>query len=363
MVGLPRRRLLQAASLALPWPAASRAQAAPAAAPPPLKALSAADFFDSRLRGVGFGQLSQGVRSADDFDAVVALGANHVRIFIEVEREPIGEFYRVSQAQLQALDRTLAELEKRGIYLVLVASFGADARSTLFKSNALQSSAVLIWQQLAQRMAGRTVVAGFDIVNEPVPDGLTYGIRQDRWLRFAARVVEAVRAIDPTRVIVIESAPNATPDSVENLRPLPYANLVYSLHSYEPFSFTHQTLMKEFPQSRPYPEIGADGKSSAQLLADSLQATVRFAQTHKAPIYVGEFSAVRWAPEGSAARYVADSIGHFVRHGWSWSYHEFRSWHGWDAEVATTQRDGGPRRADAPVLKALRAGMRRSAGG
>jgi endoglucanase len=351
-----RRHLLHAAA-ALGLGCAQGCAAAPAQPAAKLRPLRGADFRNSQLRGVGFGQLGQGVRSAADFDAVVALGANHVRIFIEAHREPVGELYGISSQQLQALDQTLVELEQRGLYLVLVASFGPDARGPLFESSRLQTSAVQLWQQLAQRLAGRAVVAGFDIVNEPVPPGLTYAIRQERWLAFASRVVQAVRAVDAERVLVIESAPDATPESFGNLRPLPFADLVYSLHSYHPFNFTHQTVMKEYPQPRAYPETGADGKSSAAALVESLQATARFAREHQAAIYVGEFSAVRWAPDASAARYVADSIAQFVRHGWSWSYHEFRAWHGWDPEIASSQREGGPRRADAPVLRALRAGM------
>jgi endoglucanase len=220
---------------------------------------------------------------------------------------------------------------------------------------------VQLWKQLALRLRGRAVVAGFDIVNEPVPEGLTYGIRQDRWLEFATQVVQAVRAVDPQRVLIIESAPDATPASFGNMRPLAFDNLVYSVHSYEPFAFTHQTVMTDFPQARHYPTDEPDGATSAQALADSLAPVLRFARTHDVPIYVGEFSAVRWAPGDSAARYVADSLALFLRHGWSWSYHEFRAWHGWDAEMHSSLRSAQPRDADAPVMRALRAALRESA--
>jgi hypothetical protein len=48
----------------------------------------------------------------------------------------------------------------------------------------------------------------------------------------------------------------------------------------------------------------------------------------------------------------------FNRNGWSWAYHEFRAWHGWDAEIAAQGRDARQRSVDAPVLRALRAGLR-----
>lgn len=325
---------------------------------PPLKALTAADFLGAGQRGVGFGLLAFGNRADADHDALRALGAGHVRMFIDARRAGAEESYRFDDAQLQALDAVLDSLQARGLRLVLVASFGPDARDALWKSSRLQASAVQGWRTLAQRVRGRAAVAGFDLVNEPVPPGLTFAARQDRWLDFVARLIEAVRAVDPTRVLIVESAPDATGASFENMRPLPFDNVVYSAHSYAPYDFTHQAVAAEHRELRRYPERMADGRPSSVLLAESLAPVQRFASRHRVPIYVGEFSAPRWAPDGSAARYVADSIAAFHGFGWSWAYHEYRAWHGWDPEIADGGTEARRRTIDAPVLRALRDGLR-----
>ncbi len=49
-------------------------------------------------------------------------------------------------------------------------------------------------------------------------------------------------------------------------------------------------------------------------------------------IYIGEFSAIRWAPDNSAYRYLKDVIDIFEAHDWDWSYHAFREWDGWSVE-------------------------------
>jgi hypothetical protein len=59
-------------------------------------------------------------------------------------------------------------------------------------------------------------------------------------------------------------------------------------------------------------------------------------------IYIGEFSAIRWAPEGSAARYLSDLIEIFEAHGWDWSYHAFREWSGWTVEHRDDRNDTQP---------------------
>jgi len=74
-------------------------------------------------------------------------------------------------------------------------------------------------------------------------------------------------------------------------------------------------------------------------------------------IYVGELSAPRWAPEHSAAAYVADLIAYFERHGCSGAHHEFRAWHGLDAEMASASREPGIRTAKTPVRKVVQAGL------
>jgi hypothetical protein len=61
--------------------------------------------------------------------------------------------------------------------------------------------------------------------------------------------------------------------------------------------------------------------------ADAFQAT------WGVPIYIGEFSAVRWAPAPDAARWLLDVINLLEARGWSWSYHAFREWNGWDLEM------------------------------
>jgi hypothetical protein len=60
------------------------------------------------------------------------------------------------------------------------------------------------------------------------------------------------------------------------------------------------------------------------------------------PIYIGEFSAIRWAPDDSAYRYLKDVIELFEENNWSWAYHAFREWDGWSVEH-TANKDSNER--------------------
>lgn len=337
-------------------------QACSAVTAGPMRHLVADDFRRAGLRGVGFGPLRTGIRPESDYEALVALGVKHVRVFAQIDRVGGTDRYEVSPDQLRVLNAMLVSLERRGIHLLLTGGFQADERSALWRSDRLQAAAVDAWRQLAQLLKGRAVVAGFDLVNEPVPPGLSFSIRHARWMDLAVQMIEAVQAVDRGRVLIVEAAPNALPEAFDNVTPLPFDGLVYSFHSYMPMDFTHQTVMAEFPQPRRYPGAALEPRSPARELASSLEHVRRFTERHNVPVYVGEFSAVRWAPDGSAARYVQDSIAAFNRNGWSWAYHEYRTWHGWDPEMPDRAREPHPRRTDAPVVKVLRAGLRAHAG-
>ena len=57
---------------------------------------------------------------------------------------------------------------------------------------------------------------------------------------------------------------------------------------------------------------------------------IEFQNKYKKLIWIGEFSAVRWAPGGDD--YVRDLIEIFDSHGWGWSYFCYNSFHGWNPD-------------------------------
>ena len=309
------------------------------------------------------GLLRFGERRPSDLDALVYIGAGHARMFFELEVDQTGSSFRWPAAQVDALLRNAAELQARGVYMLPTVYAPTKEADKIWASPALQASLVDFWRRLTERLRGQSVFAAFDLVNEPVPPGFTYGRRQERWLELASRLVEAVQQVDATRVCIVESAPNSIPQSFGNLVPLPFLGLVYSFHSYMPMAFTHQGVMPEHQTPRRYADNLPGGGTVASQLAESLLAAVAFSRRHAVPIYVGEFSAIRWAPDSAAAAYVADSISHFERHGWSWAYHEFRAWHGWDAEMASMSREAVARSDRAPVRQVLQAAFRRRVAG
>ncbi len=64
----------------------------------------------------------------------------------------------------------------------------------------------------------------------------------------------------------------------------------------------------------------------------TLQAAVDFQKKYDVPIFVGEFSTVRWGDVESSITYLRDAIELFEEYGWSWTYFSHGGYSGWDPE-------------------------------
>ena len=77
-------------------------------------------------------------------------------------------------------------------------------------------------------------------------------------------------------------------------------------------------------------------------------------------MFVGEFSAIAWAP--NAEGYIRDCISIFEELGWDWTYHAFREFDGWSVEREAVSR-GMPssnfrKSADNPRMRVLKQGLK-----
>ena len=119
--------------------------------------------------------------------------------------------------------------------------------------------------------------------------------------------------------------------------------VIYSFHMYQPHIFTHQfRRTKEFPKGIEYPGAIRGVKWDKARLLAAMQPAIDFQREFNVQIYVGEFSAIRWAPNESAHRYTRDLIELFEAAGWDWAYHAYREWQGWSVEHGIDKSNTAP---------------------
>ncbi|NLI01204.1 MAG: glycoside hydrolase family 5 protein [Chthonomonadales bacterium] len=269
-----------------------------------------------------------------------------IRITRPGQSASLDEWDRWLEEELKRLDAMLPLCEKYGLYVALdlhsppggVGTAGGYAGSDtgLFTDKACQDRFVKAWEHMARRYKGQKVIWGFDLANEPVEDA--WDGECDDWQALAERTAKAIRAIDPDRTIIVEPAEWGGPGGLRSFRPIAVPNVVYSVHMYLPHEFTHQGVHSPSAPIRYPGEIGGKRWDKAAL-KEALQPAIEFQKAYNVHIYIGEFSAIRWAPDQSAYRYLKDLIEVMEELGWDWSYHAFREWSGWSVEHGEDRAD------------------------
>ena len=237
---------------------------------------------------------------------------------------------------------TLAVLDKAhelGMKVVVdlhVPPGGRDAQGNMVMfDNATYAEAFQeAWRMLATACKGHPALFGYDLINEP---SQPYKVSRRDYLGLQYDVARIVREIDSETPIVVEANGWDNAAMFAYMSALPLPDVIYQVHCYVPGEFTHQGVKREWIRLS-YPDAARGWDK--EFLRKHLRPVREFQLRHGARIYVGEFSAVRWA--AGAEEYLRDCIALFEEYGWDWSYHAFREWEGWSVEHGEDPQDTRP---------------------
>jgi hypothetical protein len=266
---------------------------------------------------------------------------------------PIDNSMAPYKQHLDGIRIALHLAEKYHIAVVITAGDIVGRRiDVMYKSSdggGYDQELIKIWKYIASEFGKHPNVIGYDLLNEPNSKD-----EMKRWQKeILPSLVTEIRAVDKNTYIVVEPGPFALPWGFNNFQPINDPKLVYSFHHYMPHTFTHQGIgdytSSEYA-NRPYPGMLKRFQNDALIMWDkrelerSMESAATFAKKHNAIMFVGEFSAIRWAP--GAAQWISDSIEIFEKYGWSWAFHSYRAWNGWNPtfvadEPASNDSDGG----------------------
>ena len=329
-------------------------------------------FWANPVHGFNVGTLHGGRHDAAFFLQVAATGARLVRLFVPWLWQADTARYALLPALRSALGAALRGAHAAGLSTVLVGEFETSPNPPLWGNATRRAAFAQAWRTLALELSGIPGVAGYDLLNEPNPpwsDG-TVASAQAEWQEVASAAIQAIRQQDSSVPIVFEGIGGGQAVGLKALQPLAYGGIIYSLHFYTPHALTHQHVSLRWQRTINYPDPDEaslrdtdshPGPWHAARLRSELQDAINFQHKVDLPLFVGEFSCVRWAPGASALNYLRDCIQIFNSQRWSWAYHEFRGWPGWDAEISSHTRSlqvtAQDRSANAPVMRMLREQM------
>ena len=167
-----------------------------------------------------------------DYAAFKKLGISWIRLCISPEA--IYDNGGVNTATLPHLDAAVADLTRAG----LAVSFDLhdNGQMHLDEVGHDNDGFVSFWQAIARHYKGKSENGlVFELLNEP-----QFNSNPDVWYALQRKTVNAIRAIDPRRTIMVTSTSWSGIDTMAKMQALPEQNLLYTFHCYDPFFFTHQ---------------------------------------------------------------------------------------------------------------------------
>lgn len=195
------------------------------------------------MRGINLGNALDAPREGawgvtltpEHFRMAKAKGLDHVRLPVRfsahaAENPP----YEIESAILKRVDWAIEQAQENGLSLII----DLHHYQELMKEPARHADRlVALWQQIAERFKEAPPTVAFELINEPC-DKFT-----PEYLNpLTARALAAVRAKNPTRLVIADSYFWASADQLKNLTLPDDPNLVASFHMYQPILFTHQGM-------------------------------------------------------------------------------------------------------------------------
>ncbi|WP_419646580.1 glycoside hydrolase family 5 protein [Victivallis vadensis] len=286
------------------------------------------------------GMMSPHKITYDDMKTLNKWNVNLVRAQISRNWGAVGteldleEYDRWLAGKLDNLEQAMEWGREFGIKFVIDLHCPPGGRNTqynmrMFIDKNYGDHFIEVWKRIAGRFKKHPQLYAYDLINEPV-QAVPALPGYDYW-NLQRRAAEAVREIDPDTPIMIESNESDRPQTFSYLSPLRMHNIIYKVHMYFPLSYTHQRLNGQGPAIT-YPGQIEGVMWNRERIRETLQPVIDFQKRHNCKIYVGEFSAIAWAP--GAEKFLNDCIEVFEELGWDWTYHSFRESPVWNVEMA-----------------------------
>jgi aryl-phospho-beta-D-glucosidase BglC (GH1 family) len=194
--------------------------------------------------------------SEEDIKFLKECGSTVVRLPLNYRHfEDDNKPFEYKEAGFTRLNKVIDWCEKYGLYVILdmhaVVGWqntdwhcdNSSAHSMFWEHPHFIDRYIALWEELARRYKGRSVIAGYDIMNEPLcnaPRGRFTSMQRYKsdWDKINSvfhRVVDAIRRIDPKHIIFIEGDYFA--NLFEGFEEPFTDNLAYSSHNYTSSGF------------------------------------------------------------------------------------------------------------------------------
>jgi len=299
------------------------------------------------LRGVNINIDQSSIKREDLQHLAQDWGANHVRVQIFTAGVPLsfGESEGSAAEYFKhKIDPALEWCREFNLSVVLD-SHGAPSNPKHWSDRPLwqdfewHENFARLWREIALYYRNNNTIVAYELLNEPNMPKQVEGTPSD-WNALAKKLTMAIREVDTYHTIMVGPIEWSNASGFNSLEPTGDDNTIYTFHMYQPHKFTHQGVNSGSQTGINYPGTIDNRKYDKEALRNLMKPAIEFQKKYNLPrLYVGEFSAILWAPGKSAYNYLRDLLEIFESEGWDWAYHAYREWQGWSLEHEGVDRD------------------------
>jgi len=270
----------------------------------------------------------------NQLDFIAKQGFNYIRLPMDYRFWTTDfDYLNPDEKVFDNVDKYIKACQQRGLHISInlhrapgyCINMNSIEKHNLWKDKEAQDAFVFLWKYFAKRYKDISPDAlSFDLLNEP-PDIGQYGFTRKRHEKVMRRTIDAVRDIDPNRLLIlngIEGGGIAIPELADT-------GTVHSGRGYAPYTVSHYRA-SWFPveddyvwQVPEYPGM-ADGEKWNKAALKRYYKPWREVEKTGTGVYIGEFGCFNKTPNDVALRWLSDLLSLYREYKWGYALWNFK---------------------------------------
>jgi endoglucanase len=277
-------------------------------------------------RGINYGNMFEpssegewGTVWEPEYAKMIAdLGFNHVRIPVRwepAERSMETPPYTINDSFFNRIKQVVDSALNSGLYVMLNMHHHGELNND---PKGQEARFLAQWAQIAEYFKDYPNKLLFEILNEPHGN-----LTAEKWNELIPQALKEIRKTNEQRIVVIGTANWGGLGGLKDLKIPDDANLILTIHYYNPFHFTHQGASWSGEQSKGW--LGTEWnntRTEREAVQNDFAPLIARSKEEGIPVHIGEFGAYEKADINSRARWTNYLSRYFEEQGWSWAYWE-----------------------------------------
>ena len=251
----------------------------------------------------------------DHFRRIREGGLQHVRVNLNAFAH-LNSQSQLDPGWLSSLDGVIEGALRAGLLVILDEH---DYRACGEAPESCRVKLLSVWEQLAARYSAKPDSVLFEILNEP-----NGKLTPELWNALLLDALAVIRRTNPGRIVIVGPGQYSSFRALGTLvLPASDANIIVTVHYYDPFRFTHQGAPWIHPSLDNAIGTPWGTAQERERVERDFTGIAAWSREHGRPVLLGEFGAYDKADMASRVAWTSTVARAAETHGLAWSYWQF----------------------------------------